>query len=237
MLSEYEGVEDPSYLAEEENRLRNSARVVAAVERHRRPGTLFEVGASVGILLEAARRRGWTVSGIEPSRWAVATGRHRYGVNLRQGTIEGDSGPNGPVDCVVMSDVLEHLIDPQGALLKAAGWLAPEGVLAIVTVNMTALLARALGTRRPGYMDMHLTYFSPQALDSMFSRAGLTRIAMGTAPRRLSAGYLGERLRGSGRLTDVAAQALRMPLVRRTTISLRSRDLLLVLGRRLAVHA
>ncbi len=237
LISEYEDVEDPSYFAEEENRLRNSAWVMRAVERHRRPGTLFEVGASVGILLEAARRRGWAVSGIEPSRWAVATGRQRYGVNLRQGTIEGDSGPDGPVDCVVMSDVLEHLVDPQGALVRAAEWLAPDGVLAVITVNMTAVLARVLGTRWPGYMDMHLTYFSPHALDSMVRRAGLTTIAMGAAPRRLSAGYLGDRLRGSGRLADAAAQMLRMPLVRRSTISLRSRDLLLVLGRRLEAQA
>lgn len=232
LLETYEAVEDPGYLDEEEHRLSNSDRVLQVIERWRRPGSLLEVGAGVGLLLHAAAMRGWSARGFEPSRWAVEVGRQRYGVDLRQGTIEAAETPVEPLDCVAMSDVLEHLVDPQAAVSKCARWLAPGGVLVLVTVNMTAPVARLMGTRWPGFMHMHLTYFSPYALDRMLHRAGLTRVVMVPAPRRLAAGYVGSRLSGAGGWSDWAARALQLPLLRRAPISLRSRDLLLVVGRR-----
>ena len=235
LCHEYEVVVDPTYLDEERHRLRNADWVLSRVERHRAPGELYEVGASVGILLQAARARGWSVGGIEPSTWAVETARQRYGLNLRQGTIESDPGPARPVDCVAMSDVLEHLVDPQGAVTKAAAWLAPGGILAIVTVNMAALAARALRSHWPGFMDMHLTYFTPRALRSMLRTAGLDPIELRSAQRCLTAGYVAGRLQGAGGAADLAALLLALPAVRDCRLTIRSRDLVLVMGRRAAI--
>ncbi len=232
---EYEAVVDPTYLEEEQHRLRNAEWVLSRVERHRAPGELYEVGASVGILLHAARARGWSVAGIEPSAWAVETARKRYGLNLSQGTIESDPGPATPMDCVTMSDVLEHLIDPQGAVTRAAAWLAPGGVLAIVTVNMGALAARVLRARWPGFMDMHLTYFTPRALRFMLTESGLIPLELRAAPRRLTAGYLGRRLQGTRGAADLAARILTLPTIRNASVTIRSRDLVLVIGRKPAV--
>lgn len=232
LLAEYENVVDPSYLGEEAHRLRNAAWILSRVERYQEPGALYEVGASVGILLLAARARGWSVDGIEPSSWAVATARERYSLNIRQGTMESDPGPPAPVDCVAMSDVLEHLADPQGAVTKAAEWLAPGGILALVTVNMEALLARCLRGRWPGFMDMHLTYFTPRALRSMLRAAGLQPVELRAAPRRLTAGYIGRRLQGTGGPGDLAARVLTLPGIRGTSLTIRSRDLVLAMGQK-----
>ncbi len=232
LLAEYESVVDPSYLEEEAHRLRNADWILSRVERYRAPGALYEVGASVGILLQAARARRWSVAGIEPSAWAVAVARQRYSLSIRQGTIESDPGPPAPVDCVAMSDVLEHLVDPQEAVFKVAGWLAPGGILALVTVNMAALPARLLRGHWPGFMDMHLTYFTPHALRSMLRIAGLEPVELRAAPRRLTAGYVGRRLRGTGGPADLAARVLTLPLVRDARLTIRSRDLVLVIGRK-----
>jgi SAM-dependent methyltransferase len=232
LQAEYETVVDPSYLEEEGHRLRNSEWVLSQVERYRAPGALYEVGASVGILLRAAQTRGWTVDGVEPSAWAVATARERYSLRITQGTIESGPGPAGPVDCVVMSDVLEHLVDPQAAVIQAADWLSTGGILAIVTVNMAALPARLLRGRWPGFMDMHLTYFTPRALRSMLRAAGLQPVELRAAPRRLTAGYMGRRLRGTGGPGDLAARVLTLPGIRGTSLTIRSRDLVLAMGQK-----
>ncbi len=234
LLAEYEQVVDPSYLEEDAHRLQNADWVLARVEKYRSPGELYEIGASVGVMLRAARARGWRVGGIEPSSWAVATARERYSLNIMQGAIESSPGPAAPVDCVVMSDVLEHLIDPQAAIVRAVEWLAPGGVLAMVTVNMSALPARLLRSRWPGFMDMHLTYFTPNALRNIVRGAGLYPLELRAAPRRLSAGYLGRRLRGTGGAADLAARALMLPRIRDASLTIRSRDLVLVIGRKSA---
>ena len=229
---EYESVVDPTYLEEERHRMRNADWVMSRVEKHRAPGELYEIGASVGILLQAARARGWSVGGMEPSAWAVDTAHRRYGLNVRQGAIESDPGPAAPVDCVAMADVLEHLIDPQAAVTRAAAWLAPRGILAIVTVHLAALAARALRSRWPGFMDMHLTYFTPDSLRSILRAAGLDPFELRSAPRCLTAGYVGRRLQGAGGAANVAAGLLTLPVVRDTRLTIRSRDLVLVMGRR-----
>lgn len=228
----YSEVEDPHYFDEEQHRLDNADRLLRRVESWQRPGKLLEIGSSVGILLDAARRRGWEAHGIESSKWAVEAGRVRYGVDLEVGTIESTVQAPGQMDCVIMIDVLEHLVDPQGALERCQQWLAPGGIMALTTVNMTAPVARLMGSRWPGFMDMHLTYFSPVSLRAMLDRAGLAPLWLGPAPRRLSLGYLGGRLRGSSRAGDIAAAVALIPGLRGLTVTLRSRDLLLVIGRR-----
>ena len=228
----YATVVDAAYLHQEQHRLDNAARLLAYVEKWQRPGTLLEIGSAAGTLLEAARRRGWRARGIEASKWAVEAGRARYGVDLEVGTIEDTNQQPGAADCVIMIDVLEHLVDPASALRRCYTWVAPGGILALTTVNMTAPIARAMGTRWPGFMDMHLTYFSPASLMSIVTRAHLTPLWLGPAPRRLSLGYVGGRLRGGGRGANVAAWIAMLPGLRDVSVTLKSQDLLLVVGRR-----
>ncbi|MHB8325390.1 MAG: class I SAM-dependent methyltransferase [Candidatus Dormibacteria bacterium] len=232
LQEQYLEVEDPHYFDQEQHRLDNASRLLGRVERWQRPGRLLEIGSSVGILLEAARRRGWRAHGIEASRWAVETGRARYGVDLELGTLESTVQRSGEADCVIMVDVLEHLVDPQMALERCQEWLAPGGTLAVTTVNMTAPIARLMGSRWPGFMDMHLTYFSPMALRTMLRRAGLSPLWLGPAPRRLSLGYVAGRLRGGGPVAEAAAAAAGGPGLRNLSVTLRSRDLLTVIARR-----
>ncbi len=232
LLEQYTAVEDPTYLDEEPRRLGHAARLLTEIERWQSPGRLLEVGSSVGCLLHVAQQRGWQPRGIEASAWAVATGTSRYGVTITQGTIESASEDPASADCVVMIDVLEHLFDPQGALDRCATWLAPGGTLALLTVNMTAPLARLLRGRWPGFMDMHLTYFSPRALQTMVERSGLIHRWTGTSPRRFTLGYVGGRLRDGGPLLGLAARIATLPGLRSVPVTLRSRDLLLVIAQR-----
>jgi hypothetical protein len=74
-LAEYEETADPAYLEQRESRRRTYARELDRLERHAPGHELLDVGCHSGFFLEQARERGYRVSGIEPSRWAVEQAR------------------------------------------------------------------------------------------------------------------------------------------------------------------
>jgi len=231
LLALYEGVNDPGYLTEVNNRRRHAESILRTVEGWHRPGRLLEIGSQVGILLHAAEQRGWEAYGIEPSNWAVDTGRAHFGVNLAHGSLEDADFDSGRFDCIVMVDVLEHLIDPLAALQRLHPWLAKNGILVLSTVNMDTIIAKLLGTRWPGFMDMHLSYFTTKSLREFLRRSSFEWITDRPDSRSFSLGYFGGRLANSGWLLRKVGTIATLPLIRRARVTLPTRDLLLVLAR------
>ncbi|MCA1694811.1 MAG: bifunctional glycosyltransferase/class I SAM-dependent methyltransferase, partial [Actinobacteria bacterium] len=135
IVDNYQEMSDELYLEEQQARTDLFDWVLDRMEGFWSPGrTLVEVGSNVGLFLKVAGDRGWKASGIEPSRWAVRTGRERFGVDLAQGTLR-DLHPNDPVDAVVMLDVLEHLYDPLKDLRQVRDLMHDDGLLTLSTIN------------------------------------------------------------------------------------------------------
>src|SRR5215472_13946880 len=63
----YEDAADPYYLEQASERIANAHRLLDLLPRG--GGQLLELGCACGFLLVAARERGFTVQGIEPSTW------------------------------------------------------------------------------------------------------------------------------------------------------------------------
>jgi SAM-dependent methyltransferase len=148
---------------------------------------LLEVGAAQGWFLEAARRRGAIVAGIEPEA-ANAEIAHMKGLDVVVGFFPDDLAGRGPFDAIVFNDVFEHLPDPARMIRDVEALLAPGG-LAVVNLPSSkgALfrLARALdvvGITSPherlwqkGLPSPHVSYFSPANLALLVERH--TRLA------------------------------------------------------------
>src|SRR5204862_8264436 len=79
------------------------------------PGTLLDVGCGRGDLGAAFVRRGWRVSGVEPSAEACAVARGQD-VDARKGTLESVDFGQGSFDAVVMRHSLEHVPKPMADL-------------------------------------------------------------------------------------------------------------------------
>jgi SAM-dependent methyltransferase len=171
---------------------------------------LLEIGANVGLFLTVAGRRGWDARGVEPSRWAVATGRELFGVALEHGSV--DRLPAGePADAVVMLDVLEHLPDPRAALTGLRARIAREGLLVLSTVNVEGLHGRLRGGSWPWFIRPHLHYFTPETLDGLLARTGYDLVEWRIVPRSFHLSYVAGRLRSSqGLLAAAAARAARV---------------------------
>jgi 2-polyprenyl-3-methyl-5-hydroxy-6-metoxy-1,4-benzoquinol methylase len=194
----YEAMVDDAYLLEEDGRRDLFRWVLEHVDGYVVPGRrLLEVGSNVGVFLSVAGQAGWEARGVEPSRWAVETGRRLFGVDLTQGTAETLVIEPGSRDAVVMLDVLEHLVDPLATLQHLRTALHPEGILALSTVNLASWHARVRRCSWPWFIRPHLHYFTPETLDAMLARAGFDLVDWATVPRTFHASYVAERIASS----------------------------------------
>jgi SAM-dependent methyltransferase len=208
ILERYADVVDENYFTEEEGR-RQLFDWVLDVMRGYPVGDdrLFEVGANVGLFLDAAREAGWSARGIEPSKWAVETGRARFGVDIEQKPLEELDEPPASADAVVMLDVLEHLVDPLAALRRLRSLLDDEGILALSTVNLSGLHSRVRGANWPWLIRPHLHYFTPATLDALLRKAGFRMVEWSLVPRSFHLSYVANRMKSSlGRLGEPSAR-------------------------------
>lgn len=115
------GCYDGSYAEIMKKRIREEFQwVMDRVEKQRGPqkGTLLEVGAAGGGFLDFARKRGWTVEGLEISSWGVRHAMERYNIGLDRGNIVDASFRRNHYDVIFLGDVFEHVPVPMQVLQK-----------------------------------------------------------------------------------------------------------------------
>ena len=194
IVENYRQVVDEAYLREEPARRELFEDFVSQIEAFAPSGKrLLEVGSNVGLFLAVAGEHGWRASGIEPSKWSVEEGLARFGVDLRQGTIEDLDAARDSADVIVMLDVLEHLTDPLAALKKLRGMINDEGLLVLSTVNLDGLHARLRNGHWPWFIRSHLHYFGQATLAAMLQRSGFRMVKWKIASRSFHLSYIAER--------------------------------------------
>jgi SAM-dependent methyltransferase len=137
--------------------------------------TLLDVGCSSGRVLAAALRRGWRAEGIEIDGPTAHETARRLGAVVHHGPAVPTLRSLGQYDLVVASHVLEHLVDPRGALEELRRHLAPRGYLLVRLPNARSRAATLLRRRWNWFRPpLHLTYFSPATLEFAARRWGLS---------------------------------------------------------------
>ncbi len=134
--------------------------------------SLLDIGASIGAFCAEAEQTGFRVEGIEPSAWAVAEGRRRYGVTLHEGYFPHPAVEVKKFDVVTLCDVIEHVSRPMELLQAAHRCLTPGGLLVLVTPDISSLAARVMGHRWWHFRSAHIGYFSRQTMLAALESAG-----------------------------------------------------------------
>jgi 2-polyprenyl-3-methyl-5-hydroxy-6-metoxy-1,4-benzoquinol methylase len=190
----------PDYLGERWLLERLVARRLAEIERRlgRRGGRLLDVGCATGVLVEAARARGWTAIGVDISEFAAAQCRAR-GLDVRLGDLANAGLPDEHFDVVVLDDTIEHLLDPAGALRTVGQLLRPGGTITLNTPNHEGWLRRAMGAHwfhcKP---PEHLYYFGPRTLRALLERQGFHRVETRVSGKYVTVRYLCDRTKAYG---------------------------------------
>jgi SAM-dependent methyltransferase len=185
--------EDPEVpISSGSDRSRRQLRMLAAVLRERQgPQRILDVGCGDGVATGMVARfdaRNHVV-GVD---WSTRAVRHagEHGFHVISGGVEEPGLPiaAGTIDVVIMSELIEHLVDTDAALAEAWRVLRPGGALLLSTPNLAAWYNRGLlaigvqpifsevGLRgihgRPGHQVVgHLHLFTRRALVSLL-RAG-----------------------------------------------------------------
>jgi 2-polyprenyl-3-methyl-5-hydroxy-6-metoxy-1,4-benzoquinol methylase len=147
-----------------------------------KPGSLLEVGCAAGWLLEGARKGGWKVKGIEASPKFQKYASSVLKLPVELGTLES-ADLNGEIfDVVVMTDVIEHLIDPVSDLQRVRNLMAPDGYLVLATCDIGSLCARFWGLNWRQIVISHTFYWTKRSMAEALRRAGF-RIERISEPR------------------------------------------------------
>jgi SAM-dependent methyltransferase len=146
------------------------------------PARWLDFGCGLGGLVQAAGRAGYDAMGYEAG-WAGERAAD-HGIPVVVDAAELDARA-GTFDVVTAIEVLEHVIDPVAELSTIASLLRPGGKLVVTTGNLERFHDKL---DRWSYVmpDIHVSYFSPQALAEALRRSGLT-----PAPPPRSSGYVG----------------------------------------------
>jgi SAM-dependent methyltransferase len=195
LAAAYGDAADPVSLDEEAGQLETARRSLARIEAVVGPGRLVDIGCWTGSFVAAAAERGWQASGVEPSTWAVARAKER-GLDVRVGDLRDSGIAAGTMRCVVMCDVIEHLLDVSEAIAITAELLEPGGALYLTTPDAGGRLARLMGRRWWSILPMHVQYFTVESMRRLLERHGLRVVETASHPKVFTAEYYAQRLGG-----------------------------------------
>lgn len=177
LVALYTDLDDPDYAAGHAYRLQQMEHLLGQVIA-RAPAirSVLDVGAGTGLMVEAARRRGLSSEGVEPSHRAVADAQRR-GIALHQGLHPHPALATRTFDLVTAVDVIEHVTDPLGLLRSLAASLSPDGWLVVTTPDVDSIAARLLPRRWWHFRLAHVSFVSPRAMAVAAERVGLRLVA------------------------------------------------------------
>jgi SAM-dependent methyltransferase len=233
LLELYRHMRDEHYLDEEEGRRATARRLLDEIGKQAPGGRLLDVGCGHGLLLDEARRRGYSAEGLELSLHASSHARDALGLTVHALTLDDlVADPEPPrYAVIVLADVIEHLDDPLRAIDNCMELLEPGGVLCLVTPDPGSRTARVAGAGWWGYLPAH-TYLLPRrTLCALLESRGFAVAADLPFVRSFSLRYwmagLAERGGVVGRAVDVARRAA----PKRARVSLSLGDERVVIGR------
>ena len=148
---------------------------VFLIERYLKPGSkILEIGCGEGILLSELTNLGFVVEGIEPSFDASSRARSK---GLKVTTSQFPTYiPDDTYDLVILSHVLEHILDPY-LFLEEISKLIPDRYLLLIQTNYRGIIPRV--TQKEWYAwapKEHYWHFTPHGIRSLVNKIGLILI-------------------------------------------------------------
>ncbi len=184
------------------DRARRQARMLAGVLRGMAgPAVIIDVGCGDGsaLAVAAGQNPAHRLAGVDWSASALEQARAR-GLTVLRGGVAAPGLPiaDGAADVVIMSELIEHLVDPDGAVAEVRRVLRPGGSLLLSTPNLAAWYNRgllALGIQpifsevslrgiygRPGSVVAgHLRLFTRRALTEFMTASGFRCVTVAGA--------------------------------------------------------
>lgn len=134
-----------------------------------RPGDrMLDIGCGSGVSLLTAKLSGAEAWGIEADPNVERLARE-LGLEIHRGSLHDRPFPDVDFDLIILNQVIEHIPEPDKALLEIGDRLAPGGRVVLVFPNIGSLWRRLSGSR---WINWHVPYHQHH-----FTLATFTRMA------------------------------------------------------------
>ncbi len=152
-------------------RLGDTAQAIAQVftDREKR---IVDIGCANGGLLGELKKLGFrNLVGLDPSPACVAHTRSSYGVEAAIGSLDRLPSEIGRFDLVILSHVLEHVLNLQSAIEKVSQFLEEDGLL-YVEVPDAARYRDFLVAPFQDFNTEHINHFNLTSMRNLFVPRG-----------------------------------------------------------------
>ncbi|MDP3330864.1 MAG: class I SAM-dependent methyltransferase [Methylococcaceae bacterium] len=177
----------------------------------------LDIGSGFGFYTQALKKAGYQTVSINPGKYENDVFR-KLNDDEPVAVMFENYQPTELFGVVVMSQVLEHLLEPDQAISKVAGLLATGGVLACAVPNYNSFLVKLLGTKDNAclWVPEHVNYFTDKGLKALLERNGL-RVVKTEQITRVPVNALSKRLRLTGKtaaVVDSLVKSLQAPFAK-----------------------
>jgi len=131
-------------------------------------GKALDIGCSIPLGLSILQKEGWKVLGLDPSDKCIAVAKQQLNVEVLKGFFSIDLlMKNSPYDLIILSHVLEHLVNPSQILNEISNLLSENGLLYVEVpdhMNISGVKS---------YFDFeHINYFTSVSLTNLIQQNG-----------------------------------------------------------------
>ena len=138
-----------------------------------KPGKILDIGCGGGVFLDVMRRGGWETIGTELNEETASYAIKVYGLKIITGDIIQHQLPAKSMDAINISQVLEHLKNPNEVIEECHRLLIKGGVL-IISVPELRSSQFTIGKENWFLLDLpfHLFHFTTEGLSRLLQKNG-----------------------------------------------------------------
>ena len=184
-----------NYLSEADLIRAHGKRYGQMLDAYMTPGSVLDVGAAGGFVLQGLFDCGWKGMGLEPNASMAAYARDQLGIPVAISSLEAFQSED-QFQLISMLQVVPHFANLRQALQAAASVTAPGGYWLVETWNRDSWTARCLGSKWHEYSPPSvLHWFSPEGLIQLAESYGFQEVARGRPHKWLNGGHAKSLLR------------------------------------------
>ena len=130
--------------------------------------SILDVGSGYGELVNYANENKWKATGIELSKDALKIA-NKYHINIKNLSIEDNYFKDKKYSIITLTEVIEHVDEPNKLILHISNLLSSNGMLYITTPNFNSLDRYIMSSEWKVIHKEHINYFTTQSLKKLIS--------------------------------------------------------------------
>jgi 2-polyprenyl-3-methyl-5-hydroxy-6-metoxy-1,4-benzoquinol methylase len=145
---------------------------------------LLDIGAGYGFFSKAFIQKGFTVSAIELAEQESRLYYEMNNIKPQQVVFEEFNGIDNSFSHILMSQILEHVIDPIDWVERSYKLLKPNGILIIALPHFNSIFRKVMQSKEPYITPpYHLNYFTRKSLSTLLQSKGFEVVHYQTISR------------------------------------------------------